>query len=699
MYKNAQALIHGFYHQLINGCESVDCMNPFCKCGKDFAENIQNPAQAVLRAIELSHDYVSGSQQASNRLCSGIPPVILHPEIKDQVQQMMTVLISFFHNPVDQFDESSSQIINNFFSTDLAFPYLFSTGFSFTKQDFKFDESLQDFLVAVENHPLAFVPFKESFENMVCKFLNRSGPNTLFHIRGIFLLFLITPFFFQENINYLFDHILDHIQNLSKTSQELLRNLFSQYPVVISNAISICQNNLSMYVACYNSSSTHSSHDRICIDLSNFLHQLQLSNRQILHPITADKFYNEVLAEWLDPEEELNLYLNKKPSYLDIPTVLPLKFKFEIICHYNQDQMFHITLRDIFLNQIRFNLTVNRQRIVEDTIRQIERADIRNLRKQLQVTFQGEQGVDAGGVSREFFYLLTQEIFSPDYGMFVQLPDQRYWFSGLNYIELHYYAALGKILGLAIYNSIILPIRFPNVFYKKLMGVPTRLEDLSDIDEELANSLISIRDDPSSIDGAGLVFSIEEEVMGQIVNHDLKPNGENIEVTPENANEYVDLYWNYLLNQKIEKHFDRFQGGFWAVCDKAIFQKLLTFDEIDTLVSGEAIFDWDELKENTHYADGYTAESQQVKWFWEIFDSLSQKQKENFLRFSTGTDRAPVGGLANVKLIIQKTNDISKLPVSHTCFNIFALPAYPDKETMRTKVELALEHTEGFGLI
>lgn len=46
-----------------------------------------------------------------------------------------------------------------------------------------------------------------------------------------------------------------------------------------------------------------------------------------------------------------------------------------------------------------------------------------DLKKQLVVEFEGEQGLDEGGVSKEFFQLIVEEIFNPDYGMFTQQVD------------------------------------------------------------------------------------------------------------------------------------------------------------------------------------------------------------------------------------------------------------------------------------
>ena len=41
-----------------------------------------------------------------------------------------------------------------------------------------------------------------------------------------------------------------------------------------------------------------------------------------------------------------------------------------------------------------------------------------DLKKQLYVEFEGEQGIDEGGVSKEFFQLVVEQIFNPDYGKY-----------------------------------------------------------------------------------------------------------------------------------------------------------------------------------------------------------------------------------------------------------------------------------------
>lgn len=104
-----------------------------------------------------------------------------------------------------------------------------------------------------------------------------------------------------------------------------------------------------------------------------------------------------------------------------------------------------------------------------------------DFKKQLVVEFVGEQGIDEGGVSKEFFQLIVEEIFNPDYGMFICQPDsQSVWFSPMSFESDAQFGLVGIVLGLAIYNNVILAVNFPMVVYRKLMGKKGSFEDLQD---------------------------------------------------------------------------------------------------------------------------------------------------------------------------------------------------------------------------
>jgi hypothetical protein len=165
-----------------------------------------------------------------------------------------------------------------------------------------------------------------------------------------------------------------------------------------------------------------------------------------------------------------------------------------------------------------------------------------------------------------------------------------------------------------------------------------------------------------------------------------------------NAELYVNSYVNFMPVSLIESRFEAFRRGFALVTREKAYG-LLEPAEMDVLVSGKEVMDWGALQRAAAYADGYAPGSLAVRWFWEIFSEFSDAQRRMFLKFATCTDRSPMGGLGNVRLVIQRGADPDRLPVAHTCFNTLTLPDYRTKTVMTERLLLAIEHTEGFGIV
>lgn len=55
------------------------------------------------------------------------------------------------------------------------------------------------------------------------------------------------------------------------------------------------------------------------------------------------------------------------------------------------------------------NLTIRRSHLLVDAFQSIAKLPAADSMKRLRVTFAGEQGVDSGGLSKEFFLLLSQQ--------------------------------------------------------------------------------------------------------------------------------------------------------------------------------------------------------------------------------------------------------------------------------------------------
>ncbi len=89
-----------------------------------------------------------------------------------------------------------------------------------------------------------------------------------------------------------------------------------------------------------------------------------------------------------------------------------------------------------------------------------------------------------------------------------------------------------------------------------------------------------------------------------------------------------------------------------------------------------------------------------MRWFWDVVhNELDFEDKQKLLEFVTGSNRAPIGGLGNLGLKLQRAGpDSDNLPTSHTCFNTLLLPEYSSKEKLQNRLTLALKECKGFGL-
>lgn len=186
-------------------------------------------------------------------------------------------------------------------------------------------------------------------------------------------------------------------------------------------------------------------------------------------------------------------------------------------------------------------LRVRREQIIDDALVELEMIAMGNpkdLKKQLVVEFVGEQGIDEGGVSKEFFQLVVEQIFKIDYGMFTHQEDTNtVWFNSTSFENEAQFTLIGIVLGLAIYNNIILAVNFPMVVYRKLMGVRGSFADLQDWNPLLYKSMQSLLDyqEPDMEDVFMQTFQISyKDVFGNTLTHDLKPNGDSIFVNQDN---------------------------------------------------------------------------------------------------------------------------------------------------------------------
>ncbi len=152
--------------------------------------------------------------------------------------------------------------------------------------------------------------------------------------------------------------------------------------------------------------------------------------------------------------------------------------------------------------------------------------------------------------------------------MFHYFEDTRlFWFNAHSFEPNIKFELIGILLGEAIFNGIILETYFPAAIYKKLMNVSVGLSDLHELKPEVADNLEKLlnykEDDFEEV--FALNFTVQEEVWGEVKTYELKPGGENIPVTANCKQEYVDLYVDFFLNKQSAPPFNSFYKGFHRV--------------------------------------------------------------------------------------------------------------------------------------
>ncbi|KAE8721910.1 E3 ubiquitin-protein ligase UPL7 [Hibiscus syriacus] len=376
-------------------------------------------------------------------------------------------------------------------------------------------------------------------------------------------------------------------------------------------------------------------------------------------------------------------------------------------------------------------IVIRRGHIVEDGFRQLNSLGSR-LKSSIHVSFVSEcglpeAGLDYGGLSKEFLTDISKAAFAPEYGLFSQtstsdrllIPNAaaRFLENGIQMIEF-----LGRVVGKALYEGILLDYSFSHVFVQKLLGRYSFLDELSTLDPELYRNVMYVKlyrrcslcmpldvyvefkgliemhflvDKTAlhidlivgqelarccygkhyngDVEELCLDFTVTEESFGKRHVIELKPGGKNVCVTNVNKMQYVHAMADYKLNRQILPFSNAFYRGLTDLISPS-WLKLFNASEFNQLLSGgDHDIDVDDLRNNTRYTGGYSEGSRTVKLFWEVA--------------SDAPLWAAIGG-----------SDVERLPSASTCYNTLKLPTYKRLSTLKAKLRYAINSNAGFEL-
>ena len=183
----------------------------------------------------------------------------------------------------------------------------------------------------------------------------------------------------------------------------------------------------------------------------------------------------------------------------------------------------------------------------------------------LSIRFNGEEGVDAGGVTREWFQVLSRQMFNPDYALFNPVSSDRTTFhpnplSKVNDEHLLFFKFIGRIIGKALYEGRALDCHFSRAVYKRILGKTVSVKDMESVDVDVYKSLLWAMDNDIT-DSLDETFSVTRDDFGHTEIVDLIENGRNVPVTEENKQEYVQRFVEYRLTGSVQAQLEQFLKG------------------------------------------------------------------------------------------------------------------------------------------
>ncbi|RKP39991.1 hypothetical protein BJ085DRAFT_20779 [Dimargaris cristalligena] len=451
----------------------------------------------------------------------------------------------------------------------------------------------------------------------------------------------------------------------------------------------------------------HSDHAHVATVLLPLIESFMNPEREITSN-AAEEFFNQFSE---NHRKILNALVRNNPSLMSGSFALlvhnPKVLEFDNKRNYfNQQLHRRSTDREMYGA---LHLNVRRQYVFEDSFHQLQGRSGREIKYgKLAVKFHNEDGVDAGGLTREWFQVLARQMFNLDYALFkssavdkvTYQPNPASW---VNPDHLTYFKFVGRIIGKAIFDGRLMDCYFTRSFYKHMLGRSVDYRDVEAIDPEYYKSLVWMLENDIT-DLFDLTFSVEVDEFGKKQTIDLKPQGREIAVTEENKLEYVKLVCEQKLTLAIKDQIDHFLTGFHDVIPRDLVQ-IFNEQELELLISGLPDIDIDDWKNNTDY-HGYNTSSPQIQWFWRAVRSFDQEERAKLLQFVTGTSKVPLQGFIALqgssgvqKFQIHKDfASTARLPCAHTCFNQLDIPLYESYEQLRSQLLLAInECSTGFG--
>jgi hypothetical protein len=334
---------------------------------------------------------------------------------------------------------------------------------------------------------------------------------------------------------------------------------------------------------------------------------------------------------------------------VDLSTIASMTYRTKLLWFLDRLAEFQVSPTEGYIK-----IEIRRTRLLEDSHSVMMQFQPEDLHKFMRIEFHGEPGVDAGGLEREWFALVTEEFFKPEYGLFTCAGSETLGAYHINPTSgayhaqhLSYYRFIGRFVGKAILGQHSINANFSLPLRKQMLTMPVTFSDLEFVDEELYRNLVWLKTN-TDVSSLMLYFSISYPgVAGQApVEYELKPGGADILVTDENKEEYLQLRLRHRLLDSIKPQLEQLLIGLYEVIPADLLS-VFDYQELDLLLCGVPDIDVADWKENTEYLWLYRkqgANHKVIKWFWTAVEAMSHEERIRLLQYVTGCARLPSQG-------------------------------------------------------
>ncbi|CAB3402373.1 unnamed protein product [Caenorhabditis bovis] len=381
-------------------------------------------------------------------------------------------------------------------------------------------------------------------------------------------------------------------------------------------------------------------------------------------------------------------------------------------------------------------ITVQRNRLIEDGFHHLSKLSVTALKSTIRVKFINEQGLDESGIDqdgvfKEFLELTLKKVFDPQMNLFsttatgVIYPSPT---SSLHEDHLSLFTFVGRMLGKAVYEGIVVDVQLAPVLLAAILGSHRlcAFDELSQLDAELYRNLTFVKRYEGDMTDLSLTFSIDEDFLGKIHTVDLVPSGRTIPVTNENKIDYVHRMAHHRVFKRTQEQCRAFVQGIQSFLQPT-WLSIFAPHDLQCLISGQnSDIDLDDLKRHVQYFGGFHGSHRLIKWLWDILENkFTAEERKLFLKFVTSCSRPPVLGFSYLEppfsircvevsddqdqgdtlgsvvrgfLTLRNGTTATRLPTASTCFNLLKLPNYNKKSLLLEKLRYAIHAGTGFEL-